>query len=138
MRQPRPRVPLAQLRVELGAACDDERVDEWRFGPEQAAAAFGDAIAQRAATARRRIELTHASRDENAPVRLAEESARDDPGRAAVGGVAFGPPDGEGPAAGTAANVGVDDATGGRGRVSQLDNCGVCRRWVNPGLPARG
>jgi len=91
VREPRARVALAQLGIELAGAGDDEGIDERGAGPEETGAARGDTVAQRAATSRRCVERPHAARHEDAAISITQPSARDEPRRAAVRRVSLGP-----------------------------------------------
>src|SRR5207244_8894405 len=94
VREPRARVALAQLGVEVGAARNDERVDERRPLAEEAAAPLADPVAEGTAATRRRIELAQAPCDEDAAIRLAQEAARGDPRCAAKSSGGVWPPAG--------------------------------------------
>jgi hypothetical protein len=65
MREPGARVALAHFGLELGAACDHQRFDQRGAAPEQRHGAGRDAIAERPAPARRRVEQFHPARHEH-------------------------------------------------------------------------
>ena len=110
MRESRARIAFAQGGIEIGAARDDERVDERRPLAEQAPAACADPVAQGAAAARDCIELAHPPRDQDAATEVAKKPPRDNPCRTTMSCVMIGPTNGQRAAALTGLGSSFDDA----------------------------
>jgi len=134
MRETGARIALAQFGIKLGAARDDEGIDERGTRAEEPAAALRDPVAQRAAAMRRRIELSDTASDEYAAARVggAQESPGHDPHRAAMRRMTIGPADEQGSAAATRLRDGFYDPTRSRRWVIQTNNGGMCCGGVPP------
>ena len=119
--QPGFRVALADSRVHLTPPTNHQRVDQGRARPEQLGAPPGHALAQRAATARHRVEQPPPPDHEDAPLRGADPPSRHHPRRPAARGPSIRPLEPQQPAARPSRHTALDHATLGRDRIRGAD-----------------